>query len=150
MWVYSLDSPESPGVLSSSRFAPERIVYKGNRTPSDRPRSYERKIDIKLNFGWALEYVTSSHYWGVEKVLITTETNFSDFLTNEISWSPLSKTFQEAVKLTRELESITSGLTRYVRAIDFVLCTLSLLTLYLTAGTMQDSVCPHGLRMLRR
>jgi hypothetical protein len=48
------------------------------------------------------EYASLSHCWGLKPVIQTTKESIHQFLT-EIPWSDLSKTFQDAIEITRAL-----------------------------------------------
>jgi hypothetical protein len=47
-------------------------------------------------------YAALSHCWGTKEFFVTTEANFEQN-KNGIEWDDLSKTFQDAVQITRRL-----------------------------------------------
>jgi len=52
--------------------------------------------------GSMAKYICLSHCWGLEQIIMTTKANLAD-RTRAITWDALSKTFQDAITLTRTL-----------------------------------------------
>lgn len=79
-------------------FTPTRLIEVGS------PTSTEKPLKIRLVPGHEVlgEYVTLSHCWGIKPVIQTTRQAISLFM-KDILWSHLSKTFQDAIEITRAL-----------------------------------------------
>jgi hypothetical protein len=52
--------------------------------------------------GLRADYACLSHCWGLKPIITTTRENLTDFL-RQIPWDGLSKTFQDAIIVTRKL-----------------------------------------------
>lgn len=95
-------SRNSSRVPDSQGFIPKRLLYIGDKTQADRPRLYEASDKASPN-GIRFRYAALSHCWGEASIAKTTEDVLSGYIKNGIEWSCLSKTFQEAILLAREL-----------------------------------------------
>lgn len=49
------------------------------------------------------EYIAVSHRWGASQIITTTRVAYNDRKSG-IQWSSLSKTFQDAITITRNLD----------------------------------------------
>lgn len=74
---------------------PTRVLDVGNPENQEPVKIYE----TRGNLG---RYVTLSHCWGNQQITTTTKATLAQ-LKSEVRWSQLSKTFQEAISITREL-----------------------------------------------
>ncbi|EEU39371.1 uncharacterized protein NECHADRAFT_81484 [Fusarium vanettenii 77-13-4] len=80
-----------PGTAS----LPTRVIDVG---PSDG----SKEVRLHLSNGEIGEWVSLSHRWGSQKILTTVRSNMQAHC-QQLPWSSLSKTFQDAIKVTREL-----------------------------------------------
>lgn len=94
-WIEFCDNNHS---LCSSPPAPKlptRVLDVGNRENQNLVKLYETRGDLG-------RYVSLSHCWGKKQIATTTKATLAQ-LKSEVRWSQLSKTFQEAIRITREL-----------------------------------------------
>ena len=96
-------SRNSSIVPDSQSFIPMRLLKIGDKTQADRPRLYEPASDSASPSAFRLPYAALSHCWGNVPIVNTTKKVLSGYIENGIEWSHLSKTFQEAISLAREL-----------------------------------------------
>ncbi|CAO2648523.1 Nn.00g077900.m01.CDS01 [Neocucurbitaria sp. VM-36] len=80
------DSPENPTL-------PTRVVDVGLR---------DGRVKLLEANGAKAKYICLSHCWGLEQIIMTTRMTLEDHKRG-IAWDELSKTFQDAITLTRTL-----------------------------------------------
>lgn len=64
--------------------------------------SHYRNLKLVSGSGRFGPYIALSHVWGRQRIIITTKANLDEH-SLEIPWDHLSKTFQDAVRISREL-----------------------------------------------
>jgi hypothetical protein len=74
---------------------PTRVLDVGNRGSQTLVKLYE-------TLGDSGRYITLSHCWGKKKIVTTTTATLAQ-LKSEVQWSQLSRNFQDAISITREL-----------------------------------------------
>lgn len=97
-WLESCQDPSQHGFCVQKNKAvhlPTRVVDVGPSDGSQLPKIIESQ-------GKPGAYVALSHCWGKKQIITTTHATFKD-RTQGIKWSDLSKTFQDAISLTRRL-----------------------------------------------
>ncbi|KAJ4213559.1 hypothetical protein NW759_010979 [Fusarium solani] len=80
-----------PGTVS----LPTRVIDVGPSDGSEEAR-------LHLSNGEIGEWISLSHRWGSQNILTTVQSNLQAHC-QQLPWSSLSKTFQDAIKVTREL-----------------------------------------------
>jgi hypothetical protein len=78
------DTPERPGL-------PTRVVDVGSGV-----------VKVVETKGARANYICLSHCWGLEQIITTTRSTLEERM-KAVEWTSLSKTFQDAIALTRAL-----------------------------------------------
>lgn len=81
--------------ITSSRMLPRRVLYVGNAKDYSDIRLFESDFCDGV-------YLALSHAWGNHLTIKTTTTNLDQWKKN-IPWKELSKTFQDAICITRKI-----------------------------------------------
>ena len=90
--------------LVTPQFIPKRLLHVSSGDVPLRVRLLETISGETSSKGLDLRYTALSHCWGSTSVMRTTDDTISGFKTEGISWACLSRTLQEAILLTRDLD----------------------------------------------
>jgi Heterokaryon incompatibility protein (HET) len=94
-WIEVCDS-NHPGCASSQPTKlPTRVLDVGDSGNQKLVKLCETRGDLG-------RYMTLSHCWGKKQIITTTQATLTQ-LKSEVRWSRLSRTFQDAISITREL-----------------------------------------------
>ncbi|CAG8956224.1 hypothetical protein HYFRA_00003604, partial [Hymenoscyphus fraxineus] len=92
-------SKEHSCVESSQSILPQRVLDVGINDTT--PKKF-RRLRVHESSGQSGSYAALSHCWGSSPIVTSLKSNFH-IRKNHISWNELSKTFQDAVTITRKL-----------------------------------------------
>ncbi|KAH0559295.1 hypothetical protein GP486_004187 [Trichoglossum hirsutum] len=92
-WIKSCERDHPDCAQQMTRLLPTRVIDVGK--DGKNPRLYESHGEIAC-------YITLSHCWGGKQIITTTKATLED-RKQGITWSSLSKTFQDAVRITQKL-----------------------------------------------
>ena len=85
---------------SKGQWIPTRLVHVGEDTIDRHPRLFEHKREKMI--GDPGRYIALSHCWGKNQIITTTSATYEE-RRRRILWTELSKTFQDAITVTRAL-----------------------------------------------
>jgi hypothetical protein len=94
-WIEICDSQHPRCASHALSKLPTRVLDVGNRGNKTLVKLYETEEDSG-------RYITLSHCWGNTQIVTTTKATLTQ-LKSEVQWSQLSRNFQDAITITREL-----------------------------------------------
>ena len=94
-WIKNCDNNHSRCAPRPPAKLPGRVLDVGNRGAQNVVRLYETQQELA-------HYTTLSHCWGKQQIFTTTKATLAQRKL-EVQWSRLSRTFQDAINITREL-----------------------------------------------
>jgi hypothetical protein len=94
-WIELCDHNHARCAICSLTKLPTRILDVGNGGNQEMVKLYETQGDLG-------RYITLSHCWGNKQIVTTTKATLPQ-LKSEVQWPQLSRTFQDAISIAREL-----------------------------------------------
>lgn len=94
-WIKNCDNNHSHCALRPPAKLPARVLDVGNRGAQNVVRLYETQRELA-------HYTSLSHCWGKKHIVTTTKATLEQRKL-EVQWPQLSKTFQDAISITRAL-----------------------------------------------